>query len=402
MPNDPFPLDTPHSACDGADPVVVPIVQSTTYSQRGPGEHGGFTYSRAHNPTVSALERALARLEAPQAPPGPAHATAFSTGMAAITTLVLAVLQGGGHAVCSEVLYGGSVRLFEEVLSGFGVGATFVDTGDPAAVADALTPATRLVLVESPGNPTLRLADLEALAGISRRQGALLAVDNTFLTPVLQRPLEAGADVAVYSTTKFIEGGNSALGGALIVTDEELHQRLDRVRKTLGTIQTPFGAWLTLQGAKTLALRMAHHSRSALRVARWLERRPGVGRVLYPGLASFPQSTLARHQGLTGEATGGGLVAFEVGDAPAFLRALETIRVAENLGAVESLATHPASMTHGDLGAERRQRLGIGDGLVRLSVGLEPVEELLADLERGLAVVAASRRGRAGRRGVST
>lgn len=376
------------------DPVVVPVFQSTTYAQRAPGEHGGYTYSRAHNPTVTALEDALARLEKGAETPaatagagGACHVTAYSTGMAALTTLVLTLLEEGGHAVCSEVIYGGSVRLFEEVLSRFGVSATFVDTGDPEAIRAALRPETRLVLVETPGNPTLRLTDLDAVADIAHRHGARLAVDNTFLTPVLQRPFGHGADVVLYSTTKFLEGHNVALGGALVVRDPDLHERLDRVRKTLGTIQTPFGAWLTLQGLKTLAVRLDRHSRTALALAQWLKERPEVRGVLYPGLASFPQHGLARRQGLVGEGRGGGLVSFEVQDAPRFLRALRTIRVAENLGAVDSLATHPASMTHGDLTPERRRRLGISDGLIRLSVGLEGEAELIADLERGLAAL---------------
>lgn len=374
------------------DPVVVPIFQSTTYAQRAPGEHGGFTYSRAHNPTVTALEAALARFEGasralPTTQESELRATAYGTGMGALTTLALAVLEGGGHAVCSEVIYGGTVRLFEEILVRFGVTASFVDTGDPAAVEAALQPETRLVLVESPGNPTLRLTDLDAVAAITHRHGALMAVDNTFLTAALQRPFEHGADVVVYSTTKFIEGHNAALGGALLVREADLHERLDRVRKTLGTIQSPWGAWLTLQGLKTLELRLERHSRTALAVARWLEGRPEVKRVLYPGLRSFPQSALARRQGCRRVGRGGGLLAFEVDDAPRCLRALRSIRVAENLGAVETLATHPASMTHGDLDPERRERLGVTDGLIRLSVGLESKGELIEDLERGLAQV---------------
>lgn len=372
-------------------PVVVPIYQSTTYAQRAPGEHGGYTYTRAHNPTVTALEAALARLERGDDPDA-CYASVYSTGMAAITTLALTVMGEGGHAVCSEVIYGGSVRLFEEVLTRFGVESSFVDSGDPEAVAAAMRPSTKLLLVETPGNPTLRLTDLDAMAEIARRQGALLAVDNTFLTAELQRPFRHGADVVMYSTTKFIEGHNVTLGGALIVRDESFHERLDRVRKTLGTIQTPFGAWLTLQGLKTLPLRLARHSQTALAVARWLEGRSEVRHVLYPGLESFPQHELARRQQLLVESGGGGMLAFELeaatGDDPftrasRFLRALRVIHVAENLGAVETLATHPASMTHGDLAPARRARLGIGDGLIRLSIGLEPGETLIADLERG-------------------
>jgi len=371
-------------------PVVVPICQSTTYAQRAPGLHGGYTYSRAHNPTVSALEHALAHYESEGDAEG-CHATSYSTGMAAITTLALSVLGQGGHAVCSRVVYGGTVRLFEEVLAPLGVTCSFVDSTRTEAVEAALRPDTRLVLVETPGNPTLELTDIAAVAERTRRHGALLAVDNTFLTAALQRPFRSGADAVIYSTTKFIEGHNSALGGALLVRDEELHEWLDRVRKTLGTIQTPFGAWLTLQGLKTLPLRLSRHEETALAVARWLEGRPEVERVRYPGLGTFPQRELARRQHANG--TGGGLVSFELKAEEAaadsgtracsFLQALRDIRVAENLGAVETLATHPASMTHGDLDPDRRRRLGISDGLIRLSVGLEPPQELIEDLERG-------------------
>ncbi|MAE94373.1 MAG: cystathionine gamma-synthase [Deltaproteobacteria bacterium] len=369
----------------GPDPetgaLVTPIVQSTTFAQAGVGEHRGFTYSRAHNPTVSALEIQLAALE------GARHCAAFATGMAAITGLALSVLRAGDHVVCSDVVYGGTVRLLERVLRNLGIRTTFVDTSDIDATWRAFEPSTRLVLVESPANPTLKLTDIAAVAGLAHDANALCAVDNTFLTSVLQRPIELGADVVVYSTTKFIEGHNTTVGGAVLLDDDALAARLDEVRKTVGSIQSPFDAWLTLKGLKTLPLRMAKHSENAARVAAWLETHSAVAAVAYPGLVSFPQADLARRQ----QASGGGVLAFEVvGGADAgvaAMNALELCHRAENLGATETLATHPVSMTHGDVDPEHRQRVGITDGLVRLSVGLEAADDIIGDLDRALATL---------------
>lgn len=362
--------------------VLTPIYQSTTYHQQAVGVHKGFTYSRAANPTVSALEAALGALE--DTPP----AVCFATGMAAIATLFLATLNSGDHVVVSDVVYGGTVRLFQQVLSNFQVEASFVDTSDPAAVAQAIKPNTRLVFIETPANPTLKLTDIAAIAKIAHAAGIKLAVDNTFLTPVLQRPLELGADITLLSTTKYIEGHNSTVGGSIATRDEVLLERLRLIRKTLGCIQSPQESWLTLRGLKTLPLRLQQHCSSAQKIAEWLEQHPKVARVHFPGLASFPQSALAQEQ----QALPGGIIAFELkGGADAGIQLMNTVRLcilAENLGAAETLITHPVSMTHGDVPQEIRQRTGITDGLVRLSVGLENPADIIADLENALATIA--------------
>lgn len=375
-------------AGQGPDPstgaILTPIFQTTTYVQQAVGVHKGHTYSRASNPTVSVLEACLGELE--EAPPS----VCFSTGLAAETALFLALLRSGDHVVVSEVCYGGTVRLLREVLSGLGVLSSFVDTRSPAAVAAALTPRTRLVFVETPANPTLALADIAALAAVTRRAGIPLAVDNTFLTPVLQRPLDLGADISVYSTTKHIEGHNSTVGGALTSRDGALLERLRFVRKSVGSIQSPFESWLTLRGIKTLPLRLRQHSAHAQEVAGWLESHPRVTRVLYPGLPSFPQHELAVRQ----QRGHGGVLAFEVDGGlaagTALMNAVRLCALAESLGAVETLITHPASMTHGDVPREQRERAGVTDGLVRLSVGLEDPGDIIADLEQAIDAATAS------------
>ena len=364
--------------------VLTPIYQSTTYHQQAVGVHKGFTYSRAANPTVSALEAALGALE--DTPP----AACFATGMAAISTLFLAILNAGDHVVISDVVYGGTVRLFQQVLSSFRVEASFVDTSDPAAVARAIRPNTKLVFIETPANPTLKLTDIVAISRVAHAAGVRLAVDNTFLTPVLQRPLELGADITLLSTTKYIEGHNSTVGGSIATHDEALLERLRLVRKTLGCIQSPQESWLTLRGLKTLPLRLQQHCGSAQKIAEWLEQHPKVSRVHYPGLESFPQFGLARQQ----QALHGGIIAFELkGGAEAGIRLMNTVRLcilAENLGAAETLITHPVSMTHSDVPREIRERTGITDGLVRLSVGLENPADIIADLDGALAAIEVS------------
>ncbi len=367
----------------GPDPVtgalLTPIYQTTTYVQEAVGRHKGYTYSRAGNPTVAALERRLAALE------GAEFATCYATGLAATTALCLALLRAGERVVASQAVYGGTVRLLREVLAPFGLRADFVDTSDTAALEEALRrePA-RLVFVETPANPTLQLTDIEAAARLAHAAGALLVVDNTLLTPALQRPFDLGADVVLHSTTKFIEGHNATVGGALVTRDAALNERFDFIRKSTGTIQAPFDAWLTLQGVKTLGVRMARHSENALRVARFLATHPRVARLAYPGLESFPQSELARRQ----QTAGGALIAFEVeGGTEAGIRLMNSVRLcslAENLGAAETLITHPVSMTHGSVPPEQREAAGITDGLVRLSVGLEDPDDIIADLEQAL------------------
>jgi cystathionine beta-lyase/cystathionine gamma-synthase len=368
----------------GPDPrqgaVVTPIVQSATFEQDAPGVSRGHTYSRASNPTVAALERAIGALS--DAPP----AVAFASGLAATQVLALAFLAAGDHAVVGQASYGGTVRLFREILAPLGIRASFVDTTDLAAVAAAFESRTRLVLLETPANPTLALADIEAIARLARAARVPLAVDNTFLTAALQRPLDLGADVELVSTTKWVDGHNATIGGALVARDERLLERLRFLRKSLGTIQAPFDAWLTLQGLKTLPLRLERHSTSAATIATAIEKHPALRAVHYPGLATFPQRDLARRQHGTG--LHGGVVGLDLrGGRPAavrFARALSIVTLAESLGAVESLLTHPTTMTHGDVPPTQRAAVGITEGFVRLSVGLERVEDLLGDVERAL------------------
>lgn len=365
-----------------ADPVtgamLTPIYQTTTYRQEAVGRNKGFKYSRSENPTVSALERRLAAIEGGQ------FATCYSTGLAATSVLFLALLKSGDRVISSQAVYGGTVRLLRQTLAPFGVQAEFVDTADIDALAKALRRPTRLVFIETPANPTLKLTDIEVASRLAKEAGALLVVDNTLLTPALQRPLELGADIVLHSTTKFIEGHNATVGGALITGDANLHEQFLFTRNTIGAIQSPFAAWLTLQGVKTLPLRMARHCENARRVARFLKSHPRITRLVYPGLESFPQFELARRQ----QNSGGALIAFEVeGGVEAGVRLMNSVRLcalAENLGAAETIITHPVSMTHGAVPPQQRAAAGITDGLVRLSVGLENPDDIIADLEQAL------------------
>ncbi len=360
--------------------ILTPIYQTTTYRQQAVGVDKGFTYSRASNPTVSALERRLAALENAE------YATCYSSGLAATTALFLALLRAGDRVVVSEVCYGGTVRLLQQLFAGFGVEADFIDTSDEAAFRAALEKPAKLVFIETPANPTLRLTDIALASQLSRDAGALLVVDNTLLTPVLQKPLDLGADISLHSTTKFIDGHNATIGGALITNNKDLHERFDLVRKSTGTIQSPFDAWLTLQGAKTLPLRIRQHAENALEVAQFLDKHPRVTMLYYPGLETFPQHELAVKQ----QTNGGALIAFEVdGGVEAGINLMNSVKVcslAENLGSAETLITHPASMTHGAVPLAQREAAGITDGLVRLSVGLENPVDIIADLEQALAI----------------
>ena len=368
--------------------ILTPIFQTTTYTQEAVGVDKGFTYSRAANPTVSALERRLAALENAE------FATCFSSGLAATTALFLSLLKAGDRVVASEVCYGGTVRLLQQIFSSFGVEADFVDLSTEEKIANALQEPARLVFIETPANPTLRLTDIALTAKYAKEAGALLVVDNTLLTPVLQKPLDLGADVSLHSTTKFIDGHNATIGGALITRNQELHERFDLVRKSTGTIQSPFNAWLTLQGVKTLPLRIRQHSENALKVAQFLESHPRVTTLHYPGLDSFPQFELARSQ----QGSGGALISFEVeGGTDAGIALMNSVRLcslAENLGSAETLITHPASMTHAAVPVEQRESSGITDGLVRLSVGLENPDDLIADLEQALQTASAKGAGK--------
>lgn len=378
-------LHGPASTRRDGGPLVAPIVQSTTFIQPALDGYDGPTYSRVDNPTVAELERVLGGFE--EALPS----VTFGSGLAAETALFLAVLKAGDHAVVGEAVYGGTTRLFQQLLSELGVSATFVDSTDLEAVRRAVKPTTRLVFVESPANPTLSITDIQAVSEIAHEVGALCAVDNTFLTPVLQRPLDLGADISVYSTTKHIEGHSAALGGAVTARDEKLIEKIRWVRKCTGGIIAPLNAWLTLQGIKTLPLRLERQSKSAQTVAEWLSRAEGVERVCYPGLDGFEQSELAakQHERIAGETLHGGVVAFELAGGleagKKLLGSLELCRLVEHVGSVETLVTHPATMTHADVPREQRERFGLTDGLVRLSVGLEDPADIIADLAGAIA-----------------
>jgi cystathionine gamma-lyase len=358
--------------------VMTPIVLSTTFAQDGPGVHKGYDYSRAGNPTRSALEGCLAALE------GAKEAIAFGSGCAA-TTAVLMTLKSGDHVLVGDDVYGGTFRIFDKVLAQFGIEASFADLGDPATLRAGLRPNTRLVWVETPSNPMLKILDLAAIAEVVRSRGIPLAVDNTFATPVLQRPLDLGATLVVHSTTKYLNGHSDVVGGAVMTSDEGLAERLHFLQKAVGAVPSPFDCYLVLRGIKTLAVRMRRHVESARTIAGWLAAHPQVARVRYPGLASHEGHAIAERQ-MKGP---GGMITFELAgslaEASAFLRALRVFACAESLGGVESLAEHPALMTHASLPPEARRALGIGDGLIRLSVGLEDAADLVEDLERGFA-----------------
>lgn len=360
--------------------VMTPVYLTSTYAQAAPGEHKGYEYSRTDNPTRAALEANLAALE------GGRYGLAFASGMAAITTF-MATFQAGDHVVAFDDLYGGTVRLFDQVLTKFGLEFTYVDLSDVRRLGPALRPNTRLVWVETPTNPLLKLVDLQAVVAIARQAGVLTACDNTFLTPFFQRPLEFGIDVVMHSTTKYLNGHSDLVGGALVLNDTALYERLKFLQNTLGAVPGPMDAWLTLRGTKTLAVRMERHEANALRIARWLEAHLAVERVLYPGLESHPQHDLARRQQ---RGFGGMITFFLKGDLDSARRFLSSVRIftlAESLGGVESLIEHPAIMTHASLPPERRAALGISDTLIRLSVGIEHVDDLIEDLSQALANV---------------
>lgn len=360
--------------------VMPPIYATSTYAQTSPGEHKGFEYSRSQNPTRFAFERAIADLESGT------RGYAFASGLAAISTF-LEVLDAGSHVIASEDLYGGSFRLFDKVRRRTaGLEFSFVDMSDLAAIEAAIRPTTRLLWVETPTNPLLRLADLEAIAQLGKRRGLLSAADNTFASPYVQRPLEFGFDAVMHSTTKYVSGHSDIVGGALVVgQNRELADQLGFLQNAIGAVASPFDSFLALRGVKTLALRMQRHCENGLAVARWLEARPDLAKVIYPGLPSHPQHELARRQMSGG--FGGMISAVLDRDLAGTVRMLERTRLftlAESLGGVESLIEHPAIMTHASIPAETRARIGIADGLIRLSVGIEDAGDLIADLDQAL------------------
>jgi cystathionine gamma-lyase len=359
--------------------IMPPIYATSTYVQKSPGDHQGWEYSRSHNPTRQAYEDCIADLE------GGARGLAFASGMAAIAT-VLELLDAGDHVVAMDDLYGGSFRLFHRVRErSAGLKFSFAPLEQPDALRSALRPETRLIWVETPTNPMLKLVDIAAVAEIAREHGALLVVDNTFASPMLQRPLELGADLVIHSATKYLNGHSDMIGGVAVARDEELAERLWFLLNSAGAIQGPFDAFLALRGVKTLHLRMRAHCENAQRIAEWLAADSRVERVIYPGLAAHPQHELAMVQ-MSGR--GGGIVSMVPRGGPQAARSmLERTRVfslAESLGGVESLINHPAIMTHASVPPEKRERLGISDDLVRLSVGVEDLDDLLADLDQAL------------------
>jgi cystathionine gamma-lyase len=357
--------------------IMTPIYQTSTYVQSGPGEHKGFEYSRSQNPTRFALEANIAALE------GARYGIATASGCAAVTT-VMHLWNAGDHIVCCDDVYGGTYRLFTKVLARHGMEFSFVDLSDPAALTAALRPNTKAVWVETPTNPLLKLVDLGAVATICRERGPRLVVDNTFMSPVFQRPLELGADIVVHSSTKYLNGHSDVIGGVIVTDDPALAEPLSFLQNALGAVPGPMDAWLVLRGVKTLAVRMERHAANAARVAAWLEAHPAIERVIYPGLPSHPQHELAQRQmsgfgGMISAVVRGGLPA-----ARAVLGKTNLFALAESLGGVESLIEHPAIMTHASVPADVREQLGISDGLIRLSVGIEHVEDLIADLEQAL------------------
>ncbi|MDR3375341.1 MAG: PLP-dependent aspartate aminotransferase family protein [Ancalomicrobiaceae bacterium] len=366
-----------HDPTTGA--VMVPIYASSTFAQSSPGVHKGWEYGRTHNPTRQAFERAIADLE------GGTAGFAFASGLAAIST-VIDLLDAGDHVVATDDIYGGSFRLLKRVRERTaGISTSFVDVSDLAAVEAAITPRTKLLWIETPTNPTLKLADLDALAALGKRRGIITVADNTFASPAIQRPIEHGIDIVVHSTTKYLNGHSDMIGGSVVVGDRpELKERLAFLQNAVGAISGPFDSFLALRGLKTLALRIERHSANGLKIARYLEARNDVVRVIYPGLESHPQHELAKRQMLSF----GGIVTVELDrDLAGTKRFLERTRLftlAESLGGVESLIEHPAIMTHASIPPEQRAALGISDGLVRLSAGIEDGGDLIADLAQAL------------------
>jgi cystathionine gamma-lyase/cystathionine beta-lyase/cystathionine gamma-lyase/homocysteine desulfhydrase len=359
--------------------VSVPIYQTSTYAQEGLGKHKGFEYARTQNPTRLALEQNIAALE------GARFGYAFASGMAAIDA-TLRLVRAGDHVVVSDNTYGGTYRLFSRVLSNYGIEFTYVDTSDASNVEAAIRDNTRMVFVETPTNPVMMVTDLQAVSDIAHARGARVVCDNTFLSPYLQRPLEFGVDIVLHSTTKYLNGHSDSVGGVVVLNDEQDAEWIKFIQNSAGAILSPFDSWLIMRGTKTLALRMEQHDRNGRAVAAFLEENPKVQKLYYPGSLSHRQHDLAKRQ----QRGFGGMVSFDVGsldNARAVLEGVRLCTLAESLGAVESLISHPATMTHASVLPETRARLGITDGLVRISVGLEDVDDIIADLDQALGKI---------------
>ena len=358
--------------------ILPPIYETATYVLPEVGQDKGFDYTRSSNPTRQVLEENLAAIESAD------HAISFASGMAAVDAC-LKLLASGDHVVCGDDVYGGVTRHFDNVLSFYGLQFTYVDTTDPEAVRSAMTPKTRMLWIETPTNPLLKVTDMEAMVSVAREHGILLGVDSTFATPVFLRPLEFGADIVMHSTTKYLSGHNQIIGGVLATNSREIYDKMKFIQKTIGAVSSPFDCWLNLSGLKTLHLRMQRHEESAMQVATFLESHAKIERVLYPGLPSHPQHAVAKAQ-MSGFS---GMITFELtGGTEAGKQLMNHVKLcglAESLGSVETMITHPASMTHADVPPEDRRRRGLTDGLVRLSVGVEDVEDIILDLEQALA-----------------
>jgi len=361
--------------------IVPPIYQSATFVLPEIGQSRGFDYTRSSNPTRQLLEEQLAAIE------GVRFATAFASGMSAVDA-VMRLLDAGDHVVSSDDVYGGVSRLFNRILKRFGVAVTYVDSSSPEKVEAAIRAETKLVWIETPTNPLLKVTDVEAVGKIARGRGLLFGVDSTFATPYHLRPAEYGADLVMHSLTKYLSGHNLIIGGIVATDREDLHEKLKFVQKSVGAVPSPFDCWLTMVGLKTLSLRMARHSASALRIARYLEDHPKVARVAYPGLPSHPLHAVAARQMEHGFS---GMISFELkGGIPAGTKLMNSVKLcalAESLGSVETMITHPATMTHAEVPEAERKARGLSDGLVRLSVGIEDVEDVIEDLDQALAKV---------------
>lgn len=369
-----------HAGCEpdsGTGAIMTPIFQTSTYVQKSPGKHKGYDYSRTHNPTRTALEKNIASLEEGK------YGLAFSSGMSAISTITQ-MLNAGDHIICSDDVYGGTFRLFDKVLKKFNLEFDFIDLTSLQSLERYIKNTTKLVWLESPSNPLLKLIDIEATVRIAKSRGIVTVVDNTFATPFFQKPLKLGADIVMHSTTKYLNGHSDVIGGALVMNDQELYNKLQFLQNAAGGVPGPFDCFLVLRGIKTLAIRMERHAENAIKIAQFLESYPNVRKVIYPGLSSHPQHELAKKQ-MTGC---GGIVTFFIkGGLEAARKFLERVKVfslAESLGGVESLIEHPAIMTHASLPKEVREKIGITDELIRVSVGIENVDDLIDDLKQAI------------------
>jgi cystathionine beta-lyase/cystathionine gamma-synthase len=358
--------------------VTIPIYQTSTYVQEGLGKHKGFEYARTQNPTRMALEKNMAVLERGVA------GYAFASGMAATTALTQLLLKQGDHAICSENVYGGTFRLFDKIVRHYGVEFTYVNTSDLSDVEKAMRRNTQMVFIETPTNPLMAITDIRAVCDIAHRQNCRVVVDNTFMSPYFQRPIELGADIVVHSTTKYLNGHSDSVGGVAVLKRKDDAERLQFIQNAAGAILSPFDSWLVLRGIKTLPIRMEAHNANGMAIAKYLAARKDIQKIYYPGLPNHPGHALAKKQ-MTGF---GGMIAFDLGSldrAGKFLGRVKLCSLGESLGGVETLISHPATMTHASVPAEDRARMGITDGLVRISVGIEDVEDLIADLEAAFA-----------------